>query len=633
MLSNFAGVLFDGVAYGSLLFVISIGLSVTLGLMNFINLAHGAFAMLGGYICVTLMNKFGVPFLVTLPIAFVAVGLVGGVLEVSLFRRLYKVSHLDQVLFSIGFNFIALAGAIYIWGPAQQPVRLPEYLGGQVNFLGINLGVYRLFLVGVVAVITVALVFLVARTRFGAMIRASVDNGQAAAGLGINVSRVFSITFALGSGLAGIGGGLGVPVLGLDPNFALQFLVYILLVVTVGGAGSMAGTFWASITLGVIDTAGKYYVPEIGGFVIYLAMIALLLLFPAGLNRRGAARSSAHPAHGMVSVVPMDTILAAKSNAPRLPSARWRPAEIVVWLALVTIPFALPGHVSLANQILITCVFVVSLDLILGYAGIVSVGHAAPFGLGAYVAGLLAKYGWGEPISGLICAALAGGIVGVGSSFLLRGSDITRLMVTLGITLMLFELANRLVSVTGGADGLTDVAMWKLLGLFAFDLEGRTAFYYALAVLIAVFWLSRRIVDSPFGLSLRGIREGAGRMPAIGSPVRLRLAVMYTISCAFAGIAGGLLAQTTQFVGTDSLSFLRSADLVIMLVLGGVGWLYGGILGATLFIIAQDILSGLNPAYWHFWLGILLVLIVLVARGGLGGAVAALSSKLNTKPA
>jgi len=633
MLQNLAGVLFDGVAYGSLLFIISIGLSVTLGLMNFLNLAHGAFAMFGGYVCVTLMGALGVPFLVSVPIAFVAMAIAGAALEVSVFRRLYASSHLDHVLFSIGFNFVAMAVAVYFWGPSQQPVNLPSYLSGQIDLLGLRVGAYRVFLIAVVAVITLLLVYLVARTRFGAMVRAAVDNGQAAAGMGINVSLVFSVTFALGSGLAGIGGALGIPVLGLDPNFSLQFLVYILLVVTVGGAGSMAGTLVASLTLGVIDTLGKYYVPEIGGFVIYAAMIVLLLLFPNGLNRRGATRSSAHPTHGMVSALSMNAVFAPNARGPLLPTARWGWIECGVWALALTVPFLLPGHLALANQILITGVFVISLDLILGYAGIVSVGHAAPFGMGAYAAGLMAKYGWAEPITGLLGAGVTGALVGFLSSVLLRGSDITRLMVTLGIGLMLFEVANRWVSVTGGMDGLGDFAMWKLLGVFSFDLEGRTAYFYSLAVLVVVFWCARRIVDSPLGLSLRGIREGTGRMPAIGSPVRRRLMSIYTISCFFAAVAGALTAQTTQLVATDSMSFLRSADLVIMLVLGGVGWLYGGLFGAALFIIAQDILASLNPAYWHFWLGLLLIAIVLAAKGGIGGFIALVLARLRRKPA
>ncbi|MBG7622257.1 branched-chain amino acid ABC transporter permease [Herbaspirillum sp. AP02] len=286
MLGNFLGVLFDGIAYGSLLFLISVGLSVTMGMMNFINLAHGAFAMLGGYVCVSLLNRMGVPFLATLPLAFLAAAVVGLVLERSLYRRLYKASHLDQVLFSIGLTFMAVAGATWQWGPTQQPVVLPDWLRGQVSLFGLDVGAYRVFLIGVVVIVTLALGLLIERTRFGAQIRASVDNQVAAAGLGINVSRVFSLTFALGSGLAGLGGGLGIDVLGLDPTFPVKYMVYFLLVVAVGGAGTIKGPLLAAIILGVFDVAGKYYVPEIGAFVIYGLMVLLLILFPAGLMRR-----------------------------------------------------------------------------------------------------------------------------------------------------------------------------------------------------------------------------------------------------------------------------------------------------------------------------------------------------------
>jgi len=288
MLANFAGVLFDGIAYGSLLFLISVGLSVTMGMMNFINLAHGAFAMLGGYVSVTVLSALGVPFLASLPLAFIASALVGLVLERLLYRRLYKASHLDQVLFSIGLTFMSVAAATYFFGPTQQPVTLPEWLRGQVHVLGLDVGAYRVFLIGVVVLVTIALGLLIERTRFGAQIRASVDNQTASAGLGINVSLVFSLTFALGSGLAGLGGGLGIDVLGLDPSFPIKYMVYFLLVVAVGGAGTIKGPLVAALILGVFDVAGKYYVPEIGAFVIYALMVVLLILFPAGLIRRKA---------------------------------------------------------------------------------------------------------------------------------------------------------------------------------------------------------------------------------------------------------------------------------------------------------------------------------------------------------
>ncbi len=288
MLGNLVGVLFDGVAYGSLLFLISIGLSVTMGLMNFVNLAHGAFAMLGGYASVVVMSRLGMPFLVSLPVSFIVAALAGLVLERLLYRRLYQASHLDQVLFSIGLTFMAIAAATFVWGPTQQPVELPAFLKGQVRVLGIDLGAYRLFLIALVIVMTLALGYLIDRTRFGAQIRASVDNQQASAGLGIHIDRVFSLTFALGSGLAGLGGGLGIDVLGLDPTFPIKFMVYFLLVVAVGGAGTIRGPLVAALILGLFDVAGKYYVPEVGAFVIYFLMVVMLVLFPAGLYGRRA---------------------------------------------------------------------------------------------------------------------------------------------------------------------------------------------------------------------------------------------------------------------------------------------------------------------------------------------------------
>jgi len=288
VIGNVVGVLFDGLAYGSLLFIIAVGLAVTLGLMNFVNLAHGAFAMVGGYASVVLMSRAGVPFLATLPVAFVVAALVGFVLERALYQRLYNANHLDQVLFSIGIVFMAIAVTTYFFGASQQPVSLPDYLRGQVHFLGIDFGVYRIFLIVVVAALTIALQYLLERTRFGSQVRASVDNATAAAGLGINVNRVFALTFALGSGLAGLGGGLGIDVLGLDPTFPLKYMVYFLLVVSVGGSRTIKGPLIAALILGVFDVAGKYYVPQIGGFVIYALMVVLLIFFPAGLYGRRA---------------------------------------------------------------------------------------------------------------------------------------------------------------------------------------------------------------------------------------------------------------------------------------------------------------------------------------------------------
>lgn len=283
-------VVFDGIAAGLLLFLISVGLTVTLGLMNFVNLAHGAFGMLGGYVCVVLLNDRGVPFLWTLPVAVAASAVAGVILERTLYRRLYAASPLDQVLFSIGLVFMSIAVASYFFGNRQQPLALPDYLRGQFHVAGVDIGVYRLFLIAIGLVVAAGLQWMIAGTRFGAELRAAVDNPRVARGLGINVDRVFSLAFALGSALAGLGGALGADMLGLDPQFPIHYIVYFLIVVAVGGSGNISGSLYASLLLGLADVLGKYYLPQMGAFAIYAVMVVTLIFRPQGLFGRGAAR-------------------------------------------------------------------------------------------------------------------------------------------------------------------------------------------------------------------------------------------------------------------------------------------------------------------------------------------------------
>jgi branched-chain amino acid transport system permease protein len=283
-------VLFDGIASGLLLFLISVGLSVTLGMMNFVNLAHGAFAMLGGYVCVVMLNRFGVPFVAALGIVVVVSAAAGVVLERTLYRRLYGASHLDQVLFSIGLVFVSMSSAHYFFGSQQQPLQLPPMLSGQFHLAGIDIGVYRLLLIVIGLILAFGLQWMVAKTGFGARLRAAVDNPRTARGLGIDVERVFVATFALGSALAGLGGALGVEMLGLDPEFPIKYIVYFLIVVAVGGSGNIKGSLYASLILGICDVAGKYYVPQAGAFVIYGVMVVTLIFRPQGLFGRTAAK-------------------------------------------------------------------------------------------------------------------------------------------------------------------------------------------------------------------------------------------------------------------------------------------------------------------------------------------------------
>ena len=286
MVARLVSLLFDGFAYGMLLFVLSVGLSVTLGMMNFVNLAHGTFAMVGGYAAVTLMRKAGWPFFATLPVAFLAAAAVSVVLERLLYRRLYRASDLDQSLLTIGIVFVSIAVAAYVFGTTQQPVELPAYIRGRIVYGDFNFGIYRLFLIAAALVITALLVLGLEYTRFGAQVRACVDNQRMARGLGLNVDRVFMITFALGSGLAGLGGALAIEVVGLDPNFAFKYLVFMLIVVAVGGLASIRGAFLTAALLGIIDIYSKYFVPELGAFILYLVMVGFLVWRPAGLFAR-----------------------------------------------------------------------------------------------------------------------------------------------------------------------------------------------------------------------------------------------------------------------------------------------------------------------------------------------------------
>jgi branched-chain amino acid transport system permease protein len=306
---------------------------------------------------------------------------------------------------------------------------------------------------------------------------------------------------------------------------------------------------------------------------------------------------------------------------------RWRGLEVAFWLCTL-LPFVItPNYLSLASQIAITALFALSLDLILGYAGIVSLGHAAFFGCGAYTAGLIAKHYWTEPLSALLISGIFAGALGYAlSHIVVRFRHLALIMLTLGFGLLLHEAANSASALTGGADGLQGFKVPSVLG-FKFDLFGRTAYAYALAILFLSFLITRRIINSPFGLALRGIRENALRMPAIGAPSQSHLRTAYTLAAVLAGIAGALLTQTTSTVSLDVLSFGRSADVLVILILGGAGRLYGGILGAVIYMVARDQFSGVNPQYWYFWIGLLLVAVVMFLPNGILGGLGALHKK------
>jgi branched-chain amino acid transport system permease protein len=343
-----------------------------------------------------------------------------------------------------------------------------------------------------------------------------------------------------------------------------------------------------------------------------------------------AAGGSVREAIGVSSETVAAAVSAAAAGAHDvlLAQRRWRKSEIAFWLAAL-LPFVLaPDYLVLASQVAITAMFALSLDLILGFSGIVSLGHAAYFGVGAYTAGLLSVWGWSEPLTGLAIAGLAAGIVGYVTSFIIvRFRHLALIMITLGICLLLQEAANSAEWLTGGFNGLQGIHIWPILGRFEFDFYGYTAYGYSLAGLFVVFLVARRIIHSPFGLALRGIRENDRRMPAIGAPTRSHIRTIYTIAAIIAGIAGAMLTQTTDTVSLEALGFQRSADVLVMLILGGTGRLYGGLVGAAVYMVARDQFSGLNPQYWYFWIGLLLIAVVMFLPNGILGGLSLLAER------
>lgn len=691
-----ASILLGGMAAGMVLFIVSVGLSVTMGLMGFVNLAHGGFAMIGGYVIVLSMNRWGVGFIPALALGFVLTAGFSVVLERLLYSRLYRAAELDQVLFTIGLVFVMIAAVTLLVGPENQQIQLPEMLRGQMDLGFTRYRTYSVVLIIVGIAFVVALWLGFERTRMGAQIRAAVDNRRMTESLGINVNRLFTLTFAFGSGMAAVGGGLGAEFLGLDPQYALKYLVFFLIVVAVGGLGRVTGVFYAAALIGVLDFVLKQYVPRGGTLYIYALTILLLLWRPQGLFGRGAGQTggekedtsatlmgfgllgiigcagwwlAAKPAgFSLYALIAAIAALAAcfavgfarnradrrarsfllglvrkLQSAPSSGKYMAHPAalafshrhhprvwEALPWLLALACFFVFPTYLTFGTEVLVTVLFALSLDLALGYAGIITLGHAAFFGIGAYVVGMLSVHaGWTEPISGLVFAAIIAGIMGLISGWvLLRTSGLTLLMLTLCFAVLLEELSNQFGEYTGGFDG-KNLTFDPILGLFEFDqLSSKSQYLYVLAVLFVMFLIIRSIVYSPFGQSLTGIRENILRMPAVGTPVRWRLVLAYSMSAAVAGVAGALLAQSTLFVNQTFLSLERSAAVIIILILGGYGRLYGAFVGAVAYMALAHFLSKAYPTAWQLGLGALLVVIALFARNGVLGIGERLLSRL-----
>jgi ABC-type branched-subunit amino acid transport system permease subunit len=585
-----------GVSYGVVLFTISVGLMLTLGLMRVINLAHGAFAAVGGYLAVSLMNSYGVGFLSAAIAASVAVAIGSVVVERLLYVKLYGANELDQVLMTVGLVFLTTAALNLFFGPDLLPARLPSWLMANLDLGLRTFQTYRIVIVAIGAVLIAALWFLFERTPFGARLRAAVDNRGMASVMGIDVGRLYSVAFAVGSGLAALGGAVGFPMLPLEPLYPLKYITMVLIVVSLAGFGNIKSAAPAAISVGVVDTAARFLFPVVGAFAVYIMFIAVMAW---------RASDDAHRSH-LVSL-------------PGL-VRKFQPLEILFWAFLPAVYVFFPGYLSLATTILIMALFSMSLDLVLGFAGIMTLGHGIYFGIGAYSAAWIALAGWQEPVSCLVLSGVAAAIAGaVLGPFVLQRRGLSLIMVTFVLALIFYEAANKATDITGGDNGLSGFKFDPLFGLLNWSVYSRVEYLYALTCLFGLFYASKCMVTSPFGLALRGIRENPDRMAFVGAPVLGHLIRIYVFSAFMAGVAGALAAQTTRFVGLGVAHLDISVNALVMLVLGGVGVLYGAIVGAGVYMFVHHLASEWNPYHWMFIIGILLVAVVRLGGGGLLG--------------
>jgi branched-chain amino acid transport system permease protein len=596
----FVAQLLNGLVYGVLLFLMAAGLSLIFGLMNVVSLAHGSFFMLGAFLGLSIFKITG-SFWLALILAPIPVIILGILMELLFLRPLYRRGHMDQVLLTFGFTFVFLDLVQTLWGRTVLRLPAPEALQGTVQ---IGLGVfstYRLFLIGFGVAIALLLWLFLERSRIGAMVRAGVDNAVMAAGLGANIPALFTGIFGFGVALAALGGIAAAPILGLYPGMDSEILIPAFIVIVIGGMGSLRGAFVGSLLIGIADTFGKAYFPSIALFLIYLAMAAVLLIRPQGLF--GIKYSD-------VSVAP------AVATTSRPATVQTRAVGLLALLALLVLPFLMTDYPrALVSEIFIFAIFAMSLDLILGFTGLMSLGHAAFFGLGAYsVAVLGAQFGinaWVGLATGVAIAGCGAALIGF---FCVRTGGIPFLMLTLALSQLVFAVALKWRDVTGGSDGL---AIAERPSFFGYDLSNSLVMYFmALSFFVLAYWGLRRLLNAPLGHAFVGIRENEQRMMAIGYPTRAYKLLSFTISGAIAGLAGGLYAIFNGFISADAVYWTASGDILIMTMLGGAGTLIGPAVGTAIFLLLKNVVSSYSE-HWLSIIGITFICCVMFFPGGL----------------
>jgi branched-chain amino acid transport system permease protein len=597
-----------GLAYAMLLFLLASGLSLIFGLMDVVNLSHGSFFMLGGYLALLVLRHLESFWAAVLLVPVLVAG-IGMLVEVPFLRPLYRRGHLDQVLLTFGFAFVFADVARWIWGADIHLPRPPAVLDGSVRVIGQPYPVYRLIVIAAGLAVAGGLWLFLERTRLGALLRAGVTNREMLSGLGINVGRIFSLVFGLGAGLAGLSGVIAGPILGMFIGVDFEVLILTLIVVVVGGLGTIGGAFWGSVLIGEIETFGKALFPQFAMFLIFALMALVLLVRPTGLLglREIAVKAGGQGAFG----------------------ARWAlwPAErlggVVLFALVALIPLAWPEPyvINTATEILIFAILALALDLLMGYAGLVSFGHAAFFGIGAYAAALAFLHLHRSVLVNLAVALLVTAAAAAVFGYLaLRMTGIYFLMVTFALAQMGYALVYKWDAVTGGSDGLTGVGRpWLGLGPGLVDLgPPRAMFYFSLVIFVAVWGFVQVSTRAPFGRVLVGIRENELRMRALGYPVWRYKYVAFLLSGVLGGLAGALYAYYSGFVSPGLLHWTMSGEVVLMVIIGGAGTLLGPLLGAAFVLLLQNFLSSYTER-WLLLMGWTFVACVLFAPKGLVG--------------
>jgi branched-chain amino acid transport system permease protein len=593
--------LLNGLVYGMLLFLTAAGLSLIFGLMNVVSLAHGSFFMLGAFVGLTifeLTHNFWIAFL----LAPIPVAVLGIAMEMLFLRPLYRRGHMDQVLLTFGFTFVFFDIVQSVWGRTVRGLSPPQALQGMVE---IGVGVfssYRLFLIGLGFAIALLLWLFLERSRLGAMVRAGVDDAAMAAGLGANIPALFSAIFGAGVALAALGGIAAGPVLGLYPGMDTDILIPAFIVIVIGGMGSLRGAFLGSLLIGIADTFGKAYLPNLALFLIYLLMAIVLLVRPQGMF--GIAHSHAASA----PTVSPETVSSSKT----------RLTALLVLVAMIAFPFLVSSYPrQLVAEIYIFAIFAMSLDLLLGYTGLMSLGHAAFFGLGAYTVTILAAQfdvnAWIGVVAGVGVAGLGAGIIGF---FCVRTAGISFLMLTLAFSQLIYSVALKWRDLTGGSDGIAMPDRPSFFGLSLSD--SLTLYFMALLFFVLAYLGLRRLLQSPLGRAFVGIRENEPRMLAIGYRTRAYKLLSFVIAGSFAGFAGGLYAIFNTFISPDAMYWTASGDVLIMVMLGGAGTLIGPVIGTGLFLLMKNVVSSYSE-HWMLIIGVVFITCVMFFPGGIWG--------------